>query len=200
MSNSGLEAQPRPVHMDDDTVVLHLKLPRLPFQSKQAIHIAYVRPDLKTTSPSSARSLYVSNTPIDATESQIRSLFADQLGGFRVAAVEFVEARSSSTRNRENPVASASLGRKRKRGGIAEAGDYCTNPVLDLPSTWDREVLKSGSSAVVVFADQASVEGAMRAVKRFARKRSALDWRTDVGEHCPLLGSQRKSPPAALAR
>ena len=57
-----------------------------------------------------------------------------------------------------------------------------------LPRTWDRELCKSGSGAVVVFVDVASAELALRTVRKIRREGRQVGWKPI---EVPKLGFER---------
>jgi ribosomal RNA-processing protein 7 len=171
--------------------VLPLTLPAIKSlpTSTPTTHFLYIRPHAPSNpSATTEQSLFISNLPIDATETSIRTLFAEQLGGSRVASVEFdssvpaaqVVKRWKTENSGEN------RGKKRKRDEDVVAEGVLEDEQSALPKTWDKELRRSGGCAVVVFVDRPSAQGAMKAVERAARKGIELKW---AGEDA--LGLQR---------
>ncbi|KAF2200269.1 hypothetical protein GQ43DRAFT_481721 [Delitschia confertaspora ATCC 74209] len=180
--------------------VLPLTLPTLKSlpTSTPTTHYLYIRPHAPThPTPTTDRSLFIANVPIDATESSIRTLFADQLGGSRVQTVEFdssvpatpvVKRWKSETAPEKAKEVEENRGKKRKRESDE---DVVAEGVLEdeksmLPRTWDRELRRSGGTAVVVFVDQASCKGAMKEVEKKVKKGAEVRWVAEEG-----LGVQR---------
>lgn len=122
------------------------------------------------------------NVPVDATETHIRSLFADSLGGVRVEGVDFEDARVGT--GIKPPVAQ---GKKRKRG--AEGVEL--EEVGKLPVVWEREVHRSGGTAVVKCVDRASAEIALREARRAAKGGREIVWGAGVEGKVPPLGYAR---------
>lgn len=168
----------------NDFLVLPLLLPPTPaYHAHTATHYLYMRPNApKVPSDSTPRELFLVNLPTDTTESHLRHLFASQLGGARVESVAFEGARVGKSISA--PVAPVQQGKKRKRGAEAfqEGGD--------LPETWSRNVLRSGSSAVVTFVDQDSAKLALKEVKRAIKSRAEITWGEGLRD-LPDLGSAR---------
>ncbi|KAL9053675.1 MAG: hypothetical protein Q9162_004626 [Coniocarpon cinnabarinum] len=156
-------------------------------------HYLYIRPHTpKLPDPDAGRSLYVANIPVDSTLFHFRHLFAVHAGGHRVESVEFDEAKASKKAAKRAQAQSLSdqqkRGKKRKRGKDGQL----EKPELRLPQTWDREVHKSGSSAVVVFVDERSAKGAMKAVRKAVDESKSLPWGgEEVDAKVPSLGSDR---------
>ncbi|KAF4301789.1 hypothetical protein GTA08_BOTSDO09604 [Botryosphaeria dothidea] len=156
-----------------DYTVLPLTIPGVPSFPQTATHYLYIRPHApKLPDENTPRSLFASNLPIDATESSLRTLFAEQLGGAKIQRVDIEGARPK--KSERGTAASAKAGKKRKRGADTSVGD------IGLPQTWDAEILGSGSSAVLVFVDKTSAEMAMKEVTRVAKKRAEITWKSDM--------------------
>lgn len=199
-----------------DFVVLPLSLPThpsLPSSCADAKHYLYIKPHAPSQpTESSTRSLFLANLPIDATESNLRALFADQLGGARVETVQFhasipAVVEHKRFKNEELKVTKsndplANRGTKRKRedaaSGKAAGKEMVAEGVVEdqdsaLPRIWNREIHPSGSGAVVVFLDKASMKGAMSQVQKVVNEGKAIQW---VGGEA--LGAERMIFPHLL--
>jgi ribosomal RNA-processing protein 7 len=163
-----------------DFTILPLQITPVPAYPVATTHYLYIRShEPKLPDARSPRSLFVVNVPIDATEYHIRSLFS-RLGGGLVEDVTFETTRpSKSAMIKQAPVQAS---KKRKRLDEDEL-------MMSLPAVWDREVQKSGSSAVVVFVDKPSMEATLKSVKKAAKARSELVWGEGVADKVESLGS-----------
>ncbi len=83
--------------------------------------------------------------------------------------------------------------KKRKRGEDVVSKEF--SEASELPKTWDRELHRSGSTAVVVFVDKASAEAGLKAARRAAKDGTKIFWGDGVEGKVPPLGSARKSTP-----
>jgi ribosomal RNA-processing protein 7 len=192
-------AKPTPKTVAEFTI-LPLTLPTLsglPEQYKDAKHYIYVKPQATNIpTKSDERSLYIVNIPIDASESNIRALFAEQLGGSMVERVEFdapIPAQPMHKRwKADKPQAAGEKrGKKRKRSeeealvaeGVVEDEDSA------LPRLWPGSLSKSGSGAVVVFVDKGSARGALREIQRAVKEGKSIVWKSGN----VALGVERKS-------
>lgn len=168
--------------------ILPLTIPGVPSYPQPATHYLYVRPHApKVPDENTPRSLFASNLPIDATESSLRALFAQKLGGSRIERVDIEGARPK--KSERGAAGSAKAGKKRKRGADTSAGE------IGLPQTWDAELLSSGSGGVLVFVDKASAEMAMKEVIRAAKKRAEIVWKSDIA-----LGLDSECPSFSLTQ
>ncbi|KJX96589.1 meiotic recombination protein dmc1 [Zymoseptoria brevis] len=173
----------------NDFSVLPIRIPAQPVFPKEATHYLYVRANApKVPTENTPRELFLVNVPIDATEKHIRNLFANQLGGVRVESVAFEGARVGKAINA--PVAPVQQGKKRKRGADGEDGAQLPEEVGALPEVWDRELHRSGGTAIVTFVDKVSAEMALKEVKRAIKNKSDIVWTSEKGV-APPLGSAR---------
>jgi len=136
------------------------------------------------------RSLYALNVPIDSTTTHFRSYFSS-IGAGRVETVIFEDEplppQATDVASAQHSSSSSSFttnkSKKRKRQALENFDER-----LPLPKTWDRTVHKSGTSAVIVFVDSASLEMTMRIVKRqiathSKKKRKSKELASDEESH-----------------
>lgn len=179
----------------NDFTVLPLRFPALPSYPKETTHHLYVRANApKVPTTDTPRELFLVNVPSDATETHIRSLFADQLGGARIESVAFEGARVG--KGITAPVAPPRKKRKRDHDGEAagESNDAAqeAKEVGSLPATHDREVHRSGSTAIATFVDKTSADLALKEAKRAAKTAKPITW--------AAAGLESKLPPLGSAR
>ncbi|KAL6706420.1 hypothetical protein ACN47E_005526 [Coniothyrium glycines] len=185
------KAPPRTV---SDYTILPLTLPTLPGLPaihNDARHYLYIKPhEPSIPTATDDRSLFLANIPIDASETSLRVLFAEQLGGAMVERVEFdasVPAPPVYKRWKSDKAPSAdggeeTRGKKRKRAhdeamvaeGVVEDEDS------QLPRAWASEVRRSGSGAVVVFVDRKSARGAAKDVARAVKEGRRVLWKGEI--------------------
>lgn len=169
--------------------VLPLALPVQRSFPTPATHYLYLRPhEPKIPTADTPRSLFLVNVPFDATEIHMRHLFGPQLGGGRVERVDFEGARSKS-KPAVAPAVQTKKGKKRKRAEIQSMEEV---EGAELPEVWDRELHRSGSTAVVLFVDRASMKASFKAAKKAAKGGKEIVWGQGVEEKVPRLGSERK--------
>lgn len=168
---------------------LPLQLPSTSTFPTPATHYLYVRPhEPRIPDPDSARSLFIVNAPIDTTEIHLRHLFGTQLSAGRVQKVTFedVPVKKAGIATATESNLSHRSNKKRKR----VTADDLQGALDDIspPSTWDRTLHKSGTHAIVLFADKPSMEASLKAVAKASRKGTPLIW----GDGIP----SNKAPPA----
>ncbi len=170
--------------------ILPISIPPLPSFTVKATHCLYIkRHEPKIPTPTDARSLFLVNVPIDSTEAHFRAIFTTLVGAGRVESIIFENEKAAST---ITPVVETAAKKekslKRKRG---TEGKEIESGVGQLPRVWDRDLHRSGSTAVVVMVDQKSVEAALKAVRKVHKNVAYPIWGAGVGEKVPKLGSQR---------
>ncbi|KAL2824763.1 ribosomal RNA-processing protein 7-domain-containing protein, partial [Aspergillus cavernicola] len=181
---------------------LPLQLPNTSSFPTPATHYLYLRPhEPRIPDLDTPRSLFLVNIPIDTTETHLRHLFATQLSSGRIERIDFESVRTGKKGNAaqiallQSPTVAKS--KKRKRVTADELEERLDD--ISLPSTWDRQLQHSGTHAVVVFVDKASMEASLKAARKAARKSSgsgsssgAITWGEGIDEpRVSLLGLQR---------
>ncbi|KAF1946817.1 hypothetical protein EJ02DRAFT_499677 [Clathrospora elynae] len=181
-----------------DFTILPLTLPALPGLPEShgdAKHYMYIKPNEQNIATADdERSLFIANVPIDASESNIRALFQEQLGGAMVERVEFdgpvpalpLHKRWKGDRPTKEDMGGAEEKRGKKRKRTEDAAVIAEGVVEDadsaLPKLWKSEVRRSGSGAVVVFVDKKSARGALKEVQKAVKDGSkTITWKTGDG-------------------
>ena len=174
-----------------DFTVLPIRYPAVPAYPKETTHYLYLRANApKVPTDDTPRELFLVNVPVDATELLLRNLFADQLGGARVEAVDFEDARV--VKGIKAPVVRHEGKRGKKRKRIDDDGDQGLGEEVGLlPEVWDRELHRSGGTAVLRFVDRASAEMALREAKRAVKSGKEIVWGAGLEGKVPPLGSAR---------
>ena len=189
----------------EDYHVLPISLPALPSLPISATHYLYLKPhEPSVPTPESLRSLFLVNIPIDTTETHLKTLFSAQidLPAGRILDVQF----EGSTREKHSasagPPTTTSVGgsssktKKRKRAAEKAEAEEAIAQQLEagFPPVWDRPVHRSGSTAIVVFVDKASMAAALKAVRAAIKSSKTITWGEGVEDHIPPLGVERMLP------
>ncbi|PYH88829.1 ribosomal small subunit assembly protein [Aspergillus ellipticus CBS 707.79] len=170
--------------------ILPLRFPASGPNSKPATHYLYLRahepriPDVDTP-----RSMFLVNVPVDTTETHLRHLFGTQLAAGRIERVDFEAVPTKKKGVQTTPQGNITSNKKRKRVTADELQDQLDD--IQLPSTWDRKLQKSGAHAIVVFADKPSMEASLKAARKAAKKNSPIVWGEGIEDRIPPLGLQR---------
>ncbi|CCU77172.1 unnamed protein product [Blumeria hordei] len=177
-----------------DYSILNLIIPATTSFPRQTTHTIYVRPhEPKIQSEDDSRSLFLVNLPIDSTQSHLRAVFASLVGAGRFESVSF-ETRVQKSKINGEPSSINPNAKKRKWTNNVESTD-----VEELPKTWDRELRKSGSSAVILLVDEKSVEYTLKKIQKLHKKQKSMQtpekvwpiWGEGVSSNIPPLGSAR---------
>ncbi|KAH9212167.1 ribosomal RNA-processing protein 7-domain-containing protein [Leptodontidium sp. 2 PMI_412] len=170
--------------------ILPITIPSTPAYPKPTTHTIYLRPHTpKIPTENDSRSLFLVNVPIDSTSAHLRAVFTSLIGSgrFESASFEHDNKTTTSTPITTLALSGAAANKKRKRGDdTPEAGG--------LPQIWDRELRRSGSTAVVVLVDERSVEVALKAAKKLSKKGKSKEGERYIwgsGVAVPSLGSSR---------
>ncbi|KAK0638855.1 ribosomal RNA-processing protein 7-domain-containing protein [Cercophora newfieldiana] len=176
--------------------VLPISIPPLPSFPRSAVHYLYARRNApKIPTANDSRSLFLTNVPVDATEIHFRGLFATLVGVGRFESVTFEEERRESHTDTQPAQAArllAAHSKKRKREH-EEAERAAEEVAARIPSTWTRPLRKSGSTAVVMLADDKSVDQVLKAIAKVHKSKKYPSWgsvdKLGAGKAPPLLGS-----------
>ncbi|KAJ8128254.1 hypothetical protein O1611_g5382 [Lasiodiplodia mahajangana] len=171
---------------------LPISIPPLPSYPVPATHYVYLRRNApKIATPDDSRSLYLANIPVDSTEAHFRALFSSLVGAGRFESITFEQEKKSAKTSHEPAQAErlAKHHKKRKRED-EELQHRKEEAAAELPDIWTRELHRSGSSAIVVLADEKSVEVVLKAVKKLKKSKKYPMWGEGVKDSFPTLGAQ----------
>jgi len=184
-----------------DFSILPVSIPPLPSFPRNAVHYLYVRRNApKMPTAADARSLFMTNVPVDSTEAHLRALFASLVGAGRFESAAFEDERKDAHSQPQSPIDAAqpahaarllkAHGKKRKRED-EEAERAREEAAARLPSAWTRPLRRSGSTAVVLLADEKSVEQVLKAIAKANKTKKYPTWGGDnlPGGRVPPLGS-----------
>ncbi|KAJ9164656.1 Ribosomal RNA-processing protein 7 [Coniochaeta hoffmannii] len=180
-----------------DFSILPISIPPLPSFPKPTTHHLYLRRNApKIPTPDDSRSLFIINAPADSTRLHFRALFTALLGAGRFESVTFEDERKAASQALADlliPAQAARLAshsKKRKREEDEDAQHAREEETARLPEPWSRPLRRSGGTAVVVLADEKSVEKALKAVAKAAKTGKYPVWGAGgVPEQDRTLGS-----------
>ncbi|WYZ41579.1 hypothetical protein EsH8_V_000474 [Colletotrichum jinshuiense] len=186
----------------DGFVTLPIKLSALPSCPINGLHEIRVRRNApKIPTEIDDRSLFLKNVPVDSTEAHFRQVFAALVGPGRFESIAFEdERRPAAAIDPAQAVKVLGFGKKRKRDEQEAEERAREEEVARLPEIWTRRLRKSGSSAIVVLADDKSVELVLKAIKKAHKSKKFPVWGQGVSEDTPELGSQWVSAHLQLSR
>jgi ribosomal RNA-processing protein 7 len=178
-----------------DFSILPVSISPLPSYPKPTTHHLYLRRNApKIPTPDDSRSLFIINAPADSTRLHFRALFTALLGAGRFESVTFEDERKAASQALADllPAQAARLAphsKKRKREDDEDAQHAREEETARLPEPWSRPLRRSGGTAVVVLADERSVEKALKAAAKAAKSGKYPVWGAGVPEQSRTLGS-----------
>lgn len=187
---------------NDDFLIFPIQMPALPSCPISAIHQVRVRRNVpKIPTDIDGRSLFLKNVPTDSTESHFRALFASLVGPGRFETIAFEdERRRQLDIDPASSVKVTGFGKKRKRGEQEAEERAREEQEALLPEIWTRRIHKSGSSAIVVLADEKSVDVSLKAIRKLKKSKKYPVWGDGVPETTPELGAPWISSHLRLSR
>jgi ribosomal RNA-processing protein 7 len=155
-------------------------------------HTLYLRPHApKIPTEDDSRSLFVVNVPVDSTPAHFRAVFVSLIGAGRFESITFEHDKQKPSAPSQAIEVAAKRGKKRKRAVDEDVSEVDTQ----LPPVWDRELRRSGSTAIVVLVDETSAEAALKAVRKLHKSSEKEGkwpvWGEGVEGKVPALGSAR---------
>lgn len=174
--------------------VLPLSIPHSASYPYTATHHLYVRRHAPNNpTPDDDRSLFVTNVPVDATEPHFRAIVATLVGTGKFESIRFETDKKDKPASME-PAQAARLAaiasRKRKRDISEPDSEDEEEQIARLPPTWTRQLHRSGSTAVIVLADEKSVDLVLKGIAKVYKTKRLPVWGEGVKEKVPALGSQ----------
>ncbi|KAH8910983.1 hypothetical protein BR93DRAFT_955983 [Coniochaeta sp. PMI_546] len=180
-----------------DFSILPISIPPLPSYPKPTTHHLYLRRNApKIPTPDDSRSLFIINVPADSTRLHFRALFTALLGAGRFESITFEDERKAASQALADlllPAQAARLAphsKKRKREDEEAQHAKEEEETARLPEPWSRPLRRSGGTAVVVLADERSVDKALKAAGKAARSGKFPVWGAGVPEQGRALGSR----------
>jgi ribosomal RNA-processing protein 7 len=175
-----------------DYTVLPLTIPQSSALPKPANHSLYLRPHApKIPTENDSRSLFIVNVPIDSTGAHFKAVFTSLIGAGRFESITFEHEKQTPNAPSQALKVALNKGKKRKRATNNDFAESAT----ELPEVWDRDLRRSGSTAVALFVDEKSMEATLKAVRKLHKSHSKDTkwpiWGEGVGDKVPALGSAR---------
>ncbi|KAI0012702.1 ribosomal RNA-processing protein 7-domain-containing protein [Xylariaceae sp. FL0662B] len=175
----------------DEFSVLPISIPPLPSFPVQAIHYLYLRRNApKIATANDSRSLFLANIPCDSTEAHFRALFANLVGAGRFESANLDRSKKALSSHEPAQATRLAAHHKKRKRADEELQNLKEELAAELPDTWTRQVYRSGSSAVALFADEKSIELVLKAVKKLKKSKNLPVWGEGVNGRVPPLGSQ----------
>ncbi|EEU45032.1 uncharacterized protein NECHADRAFT_41913 [Fusarium vanettenii 77-13-4] len=175
----------------DQFAVLPIKIPATPSYPETAIHEVRVRRNApKIPTANDSRSLFLKNIPVDSTEPHFRAVFSELVGAGRFESIVFEdETRRALPIDPAQAIKVTGFARKRKRGDVEAEEQDREEQAAQLPQIWTRRVQRSSSTAIVLLADDKSVQLVLKALAKLQKTKKYPSWGKGVSDVVPALGS-----------
>ncbi|KAG5950136.1 hypothetical protein E4U53_005448 [Claviceps sorghi] len=175
----------------DEFVVLPIRMPSMPSFPHSAIHEVRVRRNApKTPTPDDSRSLFLKNVPSDSTEPHFRAVFTSLVGAGRFETMAFDdEAKPLLLVDPAQATKVQGFARKRKMLEMEAEERQREADESRLPQIWTRQLHRSGSTAVVLLADEKSVQLVLKAIAKVHKSKKYPVWGENLADEVPSLGS-----------
>ncbi|KAI5462619.1 ribosomal RNA-processing protein 7-domain-containing protein [Mariannaea sp. PMI_226] len=186
----------------DKFSILPIKIPGTASYPTAALHEVRVRRNApKIPTANDSRSLFLKNIPADSTEPHFRAVFTELVGAGRFEAITFEdETKSSLPVDPAQATKITALARKRKRGDIEAEEREREEEALQLPHIWLRGLQRSSSTAIVLLADEKSVQLVLKAITKVHKTKKYPTWGSGLAEETPSLGSSWVASHLQLSR
>ena len=123
------------------------------------------------------------NIPVDSTEAHFRALFADLVGAGRFESITFDdEAGEALTLDPSRAVQVNGFAKKKRKRGESEEERMSRAAAAQLPETWTRRLHRTSGAAVVLLADEKSVQLVLKAVAKLHKNKRCPVWGNNVPE------------------
>lgn len=175
----------------DQFAVLPIKIPGTSSYPETAVHEIRVRRNApKIPTANDSRSLFLKNIPADSTEPHFRGVFTELVGAGRFESITFEdETKTSLAIDPAQATKLTALARKRKRGEVEAEEQKREEEAVQLPQIWSRRLQRSSSTAVVLLADEKSVQQVLKAITKVHKSKKYPSWGSNLADEVPALGS-----------
>lgn len=172
---------------NDQFVVLPIEMPPCPSFPESAVHEVRVRRNApKIATENDSRSLFLKNIPTDSTEEHFRAVFTQLVGAGRFEGITFEGENTAYSFDPAQAVKINTIAKKRKRDDIEAEEQEREREAIQLPEIWTRKILRSSSTAVVLLADDKSVQLVLKAIAKANKNKKYPVWDDEVRGVAPL--------------
>ncbi|KAL7786648.1 ribosomal RNA-processing protein 7 domain-containing protein [Trichoderma ceciliae] len=185
----------------DQFAILPIQMPPVPSFPETALHEVRIRRNApKIPTANDSRSLFLKNIPADSTEPHFRAVFTDLVGAGRFEAITFEDDNKAAVAiDPARALKVAGFARKRKRGDV-EDDEKAEEEAARLPDIWTRQLHRSSSTAIVLLADEKSVQLVLKAIAKLQKTRKYPVWGQSLSGEVQPLGSPWMSSHLRLCR
>ncbi|KAK2595131.1 hypothetical protein QQS21_007157 [Conoideocrella luteorostrata] len=182
--------------------ILSIRMPALPSFPHSAIHEVRVRQNApKVSTANDSRSLFLKNIPSDSTEPHFRAVFTHLVGAGRFETIIFDdEAKPILPVDPAQATKVQGFAKKRKMTDVEVEEREREEQESKLPQIWTRQLHRSSSTAVVLLADEKSVQLVLKAIAKVQKSKKYPVWGENLADEVPPLGSAWISTHLQLSR
>ena len=186
----------------DEFAILHIRMPSTAAFPFEAIHEVRIRRNApKNPTENDSRSLFLKNVPADSTAPHFRAVFADLVGAGRFEGIVFEdEAKSALAVDPAQALKLTGFAKKRKRGDIEIEERVKEEEASRLPEIWTRRIHRSSSTAVVLLADEKSVQLVLKAISKIQKTKKYPVWGEGLADEVSIMGSSWVASHLQLSR
>ncbi|KAL7909722.1 ribosomal RNA-processing protein 7 domain-containing protein [Trichoderma velutinum] len=185
----------------DQFAILPIQMPPVPSFPETALHEVRIRRNApKIPTANDSRSLFLKNIPADSTEPHFRAVFTELVGAGRFETITFEgEDKAALAIDPARAVKAAALARKRKRSDLEEE-EKAEEEAAQLPNIWTRQLHRSSSTAIVLLADEKSVQLVLKAITKLQKTKKYPVWGQGISGDVQPLGAPWVSSHLRLSR
>ncbi|KAG6286124.1 hypothetical protein E4U09_006871 [Claviceps aff. purpurea] len=175
----------------DEFAVLPIRMPSMPSFPHNAIHQVRVRQNApKVPTANDSRSLFLKNIPSDSTEPHFRAVFTSLVGAGKFETIIFDdEAKTAFPTDPAQATKVQGYAKKRKMLDVEAEERLREAEESQLPQIWTRQLHRSSSTAVVLLADEKSVQLVRKAIVKVHKTKKYPVWGQNLADEVPSLGS-----------
>jgi ribosomal RNA-processing protein 7 len=182
--------------------ILPLTISPLPSFPVAAVHEVRVRRNApKIPTDNDSRSLFLKNIPADSTEPHFRAVFSQLVGPGRFETIIFEDDKKTALAvDPARATAVNGFAKKRKRGDVESEELQQEDNATRLPEIWTRQLQQSSSTAIVLLADEKSVQLVLKAIVKLHKTHKYPVWGESLADEVPPLGAPWVSSHLRLSR
>jgi ribosomal RNA-processing protein 7 len=186
----------------DQFATLPIRMPPVSSFPQSAIHEVRIRQNApKIPTANDSRSLFLKNIPADSTEPHFRAVFTDLVGAGRFETIIFDdEAKTTLPVDPAQALKVQGFARKRKMMDVEAEEREREEQASQLPQIWTRQLHRSSGTAVVLLADEKSVQLVLKAIAKVHKSKKYPVWGEHLADEVPSLGSTWVSTHLQLSR
>ena len=183
-------------------IILPILIPgtkSFPHPATHEVRLRRNAPKIPTANDS--RSLFLKNVPVDSTEQHFRAVFTSLVGAGRFETIVFPDDEASAAViDPAQALKITEMAKKRKRSDLEIEERLQEEQASVMPEIWTRRLQQSSATAIVLLADEKSVQLVLKAIAKLPKSKKFPTWGEGVSNQVPSLGSSWISSHLQLSR